>query len=298
MKKQALALFWLAGMLILPPLGAAAPPALDLAAMFPELEGWSKDGATEQFEPDNLYEHINGAAENFLAYGFERLAVQNYANRERQALTAEIYFHGTPENAFGIYGSEKPLAGDYLAIGGEGYAEEGVLNFISDAYYVKLNGFDLGLAGAGTLKSLAEKIARAVNGTNALPPALAAFPATGRIARSERYFAGNFLGHDFLGAAFSADYETKGKRCKLFIMKTASAEGSRALLRRWLALDKERVAADADAPATSLVINDPYNGLVSVSWHEEHIWGGVGQGEEMETLIKDLGANLLGKQKK
>jgi hypothetical protein len=224
--------------------------------------------------------------------------VQNYANRERQALTAEIYFHGTPENAFGIYGSEKPLAGDYLAIGGEGYAEEGVLNFISDAYYVKLNGFDLGGAGAGTLKSLAEKIAKAINGTNALPPALAAFPAAGRIARSERYFPGNFLGHDFLGSAFSADYETQGKRCKLFILRTAGAEGSRDLLRRWLALDKGHGAADADAPAASLVINDPYNGVIRVSWHEGHIWGGVGQGEEMESLIKDLGTNLTKKKER
>jgi len=298
MKNLALALFWLLMFVIAPALAAAAAPPPDPATLFPELDGWSRDGAMAQFGPENLYEHINGAAENFLAFGFERLTVQNYVNRERQALTAEIYFHGTPENAFGIYGSEKPLAGDYLAIGSEGYAEEGVLNFISDAYYVKLNGFDLGGAGAGALKSLAEKITGAINGSNALPPALAAFPAAGRIARSERYFLSNFLGLDFLGAAFSADYETRGKRCKLFIMKTAGREGSQALLKRWLAMEKGRVAAAADAPAGSLVINDPYNGPVSVSWQEGQVWGGVGQGEEMEALIKDLGTNLTKKNEK
>ena len=100
-----------------------------------------------------------------------------------------------------------------------------MLNFISGAYYVKLNGFDLGATGAEVLRSLAEKIAASINGSNTLPAALAAFPAANKVARSERYFTGNFLGHDFLGAAFSADYETKGKRCKLFIMKTASAAG-------------------------------------------------------------------------
>ena len=294
MKKLTLASIWLVAILCAPGAITATIAAPDLAVLFPELAGWSKDGATEQFLPDNLYEHINGAAENFLAYGFERLAMQNYANRERQALTAEIYFHGTPENAFGIYGSEKPLAGDYLAIGGEGYAEEGVLNFISDAYYVKLNGFDLGSSGAEVLRALAEKIAAAVNGSNALPAELAAFPEAGRTARSERYFPGNFLGHDFLGSAFSVDYEVNGKRFKLFIMKTAGAEGSRALLRRWLALDKAHAAADA--LAASLIINDPYNGPVLVSWHEEHIWGGVGQGEALEARIKDLGKNVTVKK--
>ncbi len=294
MKKQALALFWLAGMLILPSLSAAAPPALDLATLFPEMEGWSKDGATALFQPDNLYEHINGAAENFLAYGFERLAVQNYANRERQALTAEIYFHGTPENAFGIYGSEKPLAGDYLTLGGEGYEEEGVLNFICGSYYVKLNGFDLGPAGAGILKTLAEKIVRVIPGKDSLPLLLDAFPASGKIAHSERYIPSNFLGHDFLGAAFSADYVAPGSQFKLFIMKTTDADQSRALLQRWLALDKERVAAEVQPG--SLVINDPYNGPVRVFWHEGYVWGGMGQGLEIEALLKDLGANLTAKR--
>ena len=64
-------------------------------------------------------------------------------------------------------------------------------------------------------------------------------------------------------------------------MKTAGAEGSRALLRRWLALDKGQVAGTQIAHG-SLTINDPYNGPISVSWHEENIWGGVGQGEEIE----------------
>jgi hypothetical protein len=295
MKKTRI-LLWLAAILAVAlPVAAAA---VELTALFPDLEGWSKDGGVTTFRPENLYEHINGAAENFLAYDFRQLAVQNYADRQKRALSAEIYFHGTPENAFGIYGSEKPLAGDYLPIGGQGYYEEGVLNFISGAYYVKLNGFDLGATGAEVLRALAEKIVGSINSDNTLPVALAAFPAANKVPRSERYFTGNFLGHEFLGAAFSADYETNGKRCKLFIMKTAGAEGSRARLRRWLALDKGRVAADADDPTASLVINDPYNGLVRVSWHEEHIWGGVGQGEEMETLVKELGTNIVGKQEK
>jgi len=148
------------------------------------------------------------------------------------------------------------------------------------------------------LRSLAERIAASINGGSTLPAALAAFPVANKVARSERYFTGNFLGHEFLSAAFSADYETKGKRCKLFIIKTASAADSRSLLRRWLALDKGRGAAEADAPTGNLVINDPYNGLVRVSWHEEHVWGGVDQGEEMEALISELGTNLMGKQEK
>jgi hypothetical protein len=167
---------------------AASAPAADLAAFFPDLDGWTKDGTPEAFLPENLYEHIDGAAENFLAYGFRQLAVQNYTDPQKRALSAEIYFHGTAENAFGIYGSEKPLTGDYLRIGGQGYYEEGVLNFISDAYYVKLNGFDLGGEGREILLGLAGRIAAAIHGTNLLPETLDSFPASGRIAHSERVY--------------------------------------------------------------------------------------------------------------
>lgn len=269
----------------------AAATAADMAALFPDLPGWTRDGDVRTFRPDNLYEHINGAAENFLACGFELLAVQNYASESRQALTAEIYFHGTPENAFAIYSSEKPLRGDYLALGGEGYIEEGVLNFISDAYYVKLNGFDLGAAGAATLRDLAERIVQAVNGRNSLPPALAAFPARGKVAHSERYFLGNFLGHDFLGAAFSADYAVDGRRFKLFIMKAGGADDARARLQRWVSMDQG--LAGTELRPGELTINDPYNGPIRIHWQADRIWGAVGDGEEIATLLQEMAGKLL-----
>ena len=280
---------WLAVLALALP-GIAGAQAPDPAALFPDLEGWSRDGKTESFAPDNLYEHIDGAAENFLACGFERLAVQNYANAGKQSLTAEIYDHGTPENAFAIYASEKPLAGDYLALGSEGYAEEGVLNFISDAFYVKLNGFDLGAAGAGVLRTLAEKIAAAIHGRNALPATLAAFPGRGKIAHSERYILNNFLGHDFLGAAFVADYGAPGEKFRLFVMKTKGEDDARAVLRRWVSLDKGRAAGEIQPG--SLRVDDPYNGPLRLYWQGAFICGGLGGGEEVDGLLKEMAEKL------
>ncbi len=247
-------------------------PTPDPAALFPDLEGWTRDGGVAAFQPENLYEHIDGAAENFLAYGFQRLAVQNYQDKRRRALSAEIYFHGSAENAFGIYGSEKPLAGDYLRVGAEGYYEEGVLNFISGAYYVKLNGFDLGADGREILLGLARRIAAAIGGPERLPETLGYFPAAGRIAHSERFIAGHFLGLEFLGPAFTADYELRGEKFKLFIMNAAGEDQARAMLRDWAALDK---GTPAVRPGT-MSIQDPYNGSVRLEWRGPRIWGAVG----------------------
>jgi len=290
MRRKALACMWLVIACLVP---LAAEQAVDMAALFPEMAGWRKDGSAETFVPENLYEHIDGAAEGFLAYGFRRLAVQNYVNQERQAVCAEIYFHGTPEDAFGIYGSEKPLAGNYLAIGSEGYREEGVLNFISDAFYVKLNAFDLGARGSPVLYALGEKIVQAIGGRNALPEILGAFPAGGKIAHSERYISSNFLGHEFLRSAFTADYDLQGRKFQLFIMRAADENTARATLQRYASLDRERSAPEI-RPG-DLTIRDPYNGPVRISWQGAFIWGTVGLEPAAGACLEEIARNLAGR---
>jgi len=270
----------LAAFLAAAPQAPAAPP--DLAALLPDLEGWRRDGGGQLFGPDTLFEHINGAAENFLACGFELLAVQDYAGKAGQSLSAEIYFHGTPDNAFAIYSSERPQAGDYLELGSEGYAEEGVLNFISDAYYVKLIAFDLRPGEEGILRSLGGRIVAAIGGRNALPAVLDAFPAVGRLPRSERYIVSNFLGHGFLGGAYTVDYEREGRRIKLFLMTPADPG---ALLGRWASLDK---GFAAEIVPGSLAIADPYNGPVQLRWQAGKIWGGLGDGPEIGALLDEM----------
>jgi hypothetical protein len=252
--------------------GAAESPR-PLVSFFPELDGWRKVEKAELFQPETLYERIDGAAENFLGYGFQQLAVQSYGNDQKQFMSAEIYFHGTLENAFGIYSSEKPLTGSYLPIGGQGYAEDGVLNFFSDAYYVKLNSFGLGPEGNIVLAALAEKIARAIGGENTLPKILAAFPRPGKHVDSERFILTNFLGHGFLRSAYVADYRCDKQNFQLFIISAGSESDARAIIERYAALDKDKPGTDTFVQSRALVINDPYNGPVRLIWQGKFICG-------------------------
>ncbi|MCG2812539.1 MAG: hypothetical protein L6428_13980, partial [Candidatus Aminicenantes bacterium] len=231
-----------------------------------------------------------GAAENFLGYDFEQLAVQNDENGQKQTMIAEIYFHGRPENAFGIYSSEKPLAGDYFTVGSQGYAEAGVLNFICDAYYVKLNSFDLGPQSKAVLTALAEKLAAAIGGKNLLPEMLAAFPAPGKIPHAERYILHNFLGHDFLHSAFVADYEQQGVKFQLFIIRAGSEEDAGTMLQKYAALDREN-PAPVVKPG-ELAIRDPYNGPIRLFWRGAFIWGLVGPTAAADALLETMAEKL------
>jgi hypothetical protein len=273
--------------------GAAAlsGQAHDLAQLFPDIAGWEKKGAVEIFSPENLYEYIDGAAENFLNYDFKQLAVQNYAKAQGQALSAEIYFHGTAENAFGIYSSEKPTAGNYFDLGSQGYAETGILNFICSAYYVKISGFKLGLEGQNIMTNLGRALAGKIDAKAALPKILQAFPGAGKKANSERFILNNFLGHDFLHSAYTADYRVGGQNFQLFMINAGNETKARAMLEKYAALDKEKPGQKIQPGIMN--INDPYNGPLHILWQGKFICGSGSQTPAAAEFIAELARNLL-----
>jgi hypothetical protein len=265
----------------------------DLAKLFPDIVGWQKKGAVETYVPEDLYKYIDGAAENFLNYDFKKLAVQNYANDKGQSLNAEIYFHGTAENAFGIYSSEKPAVGKYFALGSQGYAETGILNFICSAYYIKLNGFELGSNDQDVLLALGRSLVSKIDTKTALPKILQAFPIAGKILNSERFILNNFLGHAFLHSAYMADYQVQGQKFQLFIISTGNEAEARTMLKKYATLDKGKPAQTIQPGA--LTISDPYNGPINLFWRGTFIWGVIGQTPAAAEYIEAI-ANNLAKQ--
>jgi hypothetical protein len=267
------------------------PQGAGPAGMFPEIDGWQKKGECESYSPENLYQYIDGAAENFLSYGCQRLLVQNWANDRGQVLSAEVYFHGSLENAFGMYSSERPAAGDYFSLGSEGYAEAGILNFFCSAYYVKLNAFGLGADSEPALRRLGLAMAAAIDPNAAMPGMLQVFPGAGKIAHSERFILNNFLGHDFLRTAYAADYQVDGQNFQLFVIDAGSEAAARVMLEKYTALEREKPASVL-APGEALTIGDPYNGPMRILWQGRFICGSNGRSPATAATIAALAGNL------
>lgn len=76
--------------------------------------GWKRSGKAVAFIKADLFNYIDGGAELFLEFGFEKLSIQRYA-RGKSELTLEVYEMDSPESALGIYltkcGLETPVKG-------------------------------------------------------------------------------------------------------------------------------------------------------------------------------------------
>lgn len=253
-------------------LWSASPQTACAASPFPEVGEWTPPPSHLTFVPDTLYEYINGAADLYLTYDFQELAVAEY-QRGKGSVTVEIYRHGSPVQAFGIYSQERLASARFLNIGVQGYYEPGVLNFLLGPRYVKLTGEGLAADDERILLAFAHRLEEALGGKGSLPAVLAAFPAAGRQANTEKFVAKNFLGYAFLHSGFTVAYEAAGKRFTLLAIEGADREDCRRMLERYLAQLKQPGGSLAEG---ALRLKDPYHGDLDLVWKGSRIWGIMG----------------------
>lgn len=86
----------------------AVQASVDLGIFPPEVlaGGWQLDGRVETYDPSNLYEKINGAAEQYLSFGFRRLDYLTLA-KDQHFLTIEIYDQAEFGNTLGLFSAQR-----------------------------------------------------------------------------------------------------------------------------------------------------------------------------------------------
>jgi hypothetical protein len=64
-----------------------------------EVEGWKWDGKEMKYNSRTLFEYIDGAAELYLAYGFQNLTVRRFEKSNQPPITIELYEMASSEDA-------------------------------------------------------------------------------------------------------------------------------------------------------------------------------------------------------
>jgi hypothetical protein len=199
---------------------ALSPEAEKLAALLPDdnaAAGWARGPEVRSFGPDNLYEFIDGAADNFLIYGFQQVVTAEYNNPQKAQAVLEIYQMQDPRNAFGVYASERNADSEFKKIGAEGYVGGTALNFWSGPYYVKITVFQESADIKQVMIALAEGVAKKIGSTDAIPAEIASFPSADQVPHSVRFLAKDVLGQIYLKEGFEAKYKKGANESKLVI---------------------------------------------------------------------------------
>ncbi|MDZ7336596.1 MAG: hypothetical protein ONB32_15705 [candidate division KSB1 bacterium] len=184
---------------------------------FPDISGWQPISDVMSYTPENLYEYIDGAADQFIAYGFVELLSRDLASDSLQ-VTVDIYDMGELLNAYGIYRNERPRNVATMAIGTEAYIAPPYQALMFKAnYYVKINAFE-GEINSENVLGLLKALAAALPGETEFPEQLSQLPATGRIQDSEGYTRQAFIGLPELNRCLYAFYQADSKQFRHFVL--------------------------------------------------------------------------------
>ena len=235
----------------------------------PEVTGWQLSPDIEIFNRDNLYERIDGAAPLFIENNFQEMTSAVYTC-DSNYITVQIYRHATPEDAFGMYASERsPDMAFYPGIGGEAQGDEYGLYFFVGQLYVKMSANNEGERVSAAMKTIAAGFAGKIDKNSAYPLIINSFPKEGIIPHSAAYITKNYIGHEFLKPVYAVNYELLGKKFQAFVIDAKTTENAKQILNDYFNFTKQTEPFSEG----NLLIQDRYNGSIPIVWKGQYLIG-------------------------
>ncbi|MCP4548170.1 MAG: hypothetical protein GY835_17030 [bacterium] len=249
------------------------------AEVFPVPAGWRVDGEVLEFDGENLWRHINGGADQFIACGFRLLTTAELVQGDL-IVSVNVNDMATPLNAYGIYHLQRSDGMVPLSAGAASAATPPYQwLLLKDRFFVVVEPFEGDMTGEKG-EQLLNAIADALPGDDTLPAELALLPERGKVAASERFTREAYLGLSELGHCLSADYLSGDDGYQIFTMILGqTGDGTKilaALPEKWQRREMGKLKV--------CLRTIPYKGTVGLALWDNRIVGVAGRPDAESTL--------------
>jgi hypothetical protein len=175
---------------------ASSPKEEGLSYILPtanEINNWQRYLDFQEYKGEDLFFYINGGAEIYQEFGFERVIVQDYQNPNGKSASLEVYKMSSPDSAYGMYTFKSSGKGQELNVGHGCKLQDYYLNFWKGQYLVTITGFDAETETIDGLKSIAIAVDKKLRTqTDAkMPVTYSRLPQEDLDMQSVKYFKGN-----------------------------------------------------------------------------------------------------------
>lgn len=152
-------------------------------------DGWVTSGKPEIYDRKNLFDYMDGGAELYLAYDFQRLVVQRYLpdfadSVRKNPLTVEIYQMNSSPDAYGLFSFDQE--GEMVQLGQKGVYGYGLLRFWKGRFLVRILGSQNNLKE--TILKFGLEIDQKIKTEGKLPELLSKIPKDNQIPNSDHFF--------------------------------------------------------------------------------------------------------------
>ncbi len=209
-----------------------------------EVGGWKWDGKESTYNSRTVFGYINGAAELYLAYGFQGLKVRRFAKPGSPPINLEIYEMASPEDAYGVFSFE--YQDEPAGIGQGSEFGGGLLRFWKGKYFSSVYAEGEGEGVEAAILGIGRAAARAIPAAGSEPKLIQLLPGKelGLIDKSTRYLKSHillnqrfFISHQNLlnlsrkTEAVLAVYSRSGQRSQFLLIRYANADDAGSALK-------------------------------------------------------------------
>ena len=158
-----------------------------------EVGGWKWDEKEVRYNSRTLFEYIDGAAELYLAYGFQNLSVHRFEKSNQPPITLELYEMASSEDAYGVFSFERQ--DESVGIGQGSEFGGGLLRFWKGKYFVSVYAEGEGSEVESAILTMGRAAADSILATGPEPTLTGVVPgkAFGLIDKSVRYLKSHVL---------------------------------------------------------------------------------------------------------
>ncbi len=207
--------------------GFALLAAAVVAAQKPDcalVPGWTQHGPAREFEPDNLFEYMDGNAEGYLLYRFVRMHGVTCKSGEN-TIVFDVSEMADPEWAYGIFTANRDPNQPTERIGMGGQILPRKATFAKGKYYVELAA-EPERDHSAALRAFALAMEKRLSGQTEPPEVLRWFPPERLVAGSVRLVPESVLGLRLLQRGYVAEYEFG----KAFLVAESTPEAAAAVM--------------------------------------------------------------------
>jgi hypothetical protein len=151
-----------------------------------QIKEWKAKSNDEFYDQETLFKHINGGAELYLAYDFQRAGVRRYSGPGDNEIVMDIYDMGSSKEAFGVFTSEREE--EEIGIGQGSEYGAGLLRFWKDRFFISILAVGDDATAENAILELGRAVARSIKTRGDFPGLLDYMPQNGLNKSKIRYF--------------------------------------------------------------------------------------------------------------
>jgi len=155
--------------------------------------GWKWDGKEMKYDARTVFKYIDGAAELYLAYGFQNLTVRRFEKLNQPPLIVELHEMASSEDAYGVFSFEHQ--DEAVGIGQGSEFGGGLLRFWKGKYFISIYAEGEGTEVESGILKMGRVAANSIAATGPEPKLVGFIPGKGLglVDKSVRYIKSHVL---------------------------------------------------------------------------------------------------------